>query len=285
MTISSGRNWPSSVGISSLTVGWMCTARRITRGRQIAVHRVEQRVHDLVALDAQQRRAEDAVALRIHQHLHEALRLAAFAGAAHARHRQHADQHRPARGARLGLGDADARQRRIGEQRVGRDALADAARAAVEQVGGDDLVVVVRGVGEGAARVHVAQRPDAGHARAQFVVDRDEAARIGGDAGQLETQVLGVGPAADRGEQVAALDVALDAAGAQASLAPARRPSSRRRGRRARRGGRPRLRVRGWPAPRARPPGLRARSAARATSSTVTLLPKRRNICANSSPM
>ena len=42
------------------------------------------------------------------------------------------------------------------------------AVVAVEQVGGDDLEVVVGGVGEGAAAVAVAQRPDAGHVGAQL---------------------------------------------------------------------------------------------------------------------
>ncbi len=38
------------------------------------------------------------------------------------------------------LGHADAPERRIDEERVGGDAVADAAAVAVEQVGGDDLV-------------------------------------------------------------------------------------------------------------------------------------------------
>ena len=44
--------------------------------------------------------------------------------------------------------------------------VADLALAAVEQVVGDDLVVVVRGVREGASPVRVAERPDAGNAGA-----------------------------------------------------------------------------------------------------------------------
>ena len=54
--------------------------------------------------------------------------------------------------------------------------------------------------------LHVAQRPDAGHAGAQLVVDRDVAARVGGDAGLVEAEVVGVRPPADGGEQVAAVD-------------------------------------------------------------------------------
>ena len=125
----------------------------------------------------------------------------------HARH-----QRRLAAGAHLVLAHADARQRRVGEQRVDGDAVADAARVVVEQVGGDDLVVVVRGVREGAAAIAVAERPDAGGAgAAQLVVDGDEAARVGGDAGRVEAEVGGVGLAADGEQQVRARHVGLAA--------------------------------------------------------------------------
>ena len=71
---------------------------------------------------------------------------------------------------------------------------------AVEQVGGDDLEIVIGGVGECAAAVAVAHRPDAGDVRREAVVDRDVAARVGRDAGRVEAEVVGVRAAAD-GEQ------------------------------------------------------------------------------------
>ncbi len=61
---------------------------------------------------------------------------------------------------------------------------------AVEQIGRDDLVIVVRGMRERAATVDVAKRPDAGNAGAQLIVDLDEAALVGGDAGFVETEVV-----------------------------------------------------------------------------------------------
>ena len=64
-----------------------------------------------------------------------------------------------------------APERRVGEERVGRQAVGHLAVAAVEQVRGDDLVVVVGGVGEGAAAVALAERPDAGDAGGEPVVD------------------------------------------------------------------------------------------------------------------
>src|SRR2546427_477492 len=68
-----------------------------------AVHQVEQRMHDLVALDTEQRRPEDPFALRVHQHLHEALSFAALPRTSHARHWHDADQRRTAAGPHLGL--------------------------------------------------------------------------------------------------------------------------------------------------------------------------------------
>ena len=75
---------------------------------------------------------------------------------------------------------------------------------AVEQVVRDDLVVVVGGVGEGAAAVALAERPDAGHAGRQPVIDADDAALVGGDARCLEPEIVGVGLAAHGQQHVGA---------------------------------------------------------------------------------
>ena len=90
-----------------------------------------------------------------------------------------ADQQRPAGRARLVHGHPHAAERRIDVERIAGYAIADATMLAVEQVGGDDLEVVVRGVREGAAAVAVAERPDAGNVGRKGVVDRDVAARVG----------------------------------------------------------------------------------------------------------
>ena len=78
----------------------------------------------------------------------------------------------------FGFGEADAAERRIGVEGVDGNAVADAARIVVEEVGGDDLEVVVGGVGEGAAAVAVAEGPDAGDVGAELVVDGDVAAVV-----------------------------------------------------------------------------------------------------------
>ena len=102
------------------------------------------------------------------------------------------------------FGEADAGKGRVGVERVTRNAVGDAARIVVEQVGGDDLEVVVGGVGEGAAAVAVSDRPDAGDVGAELVVYGDVAALVVGYAGLLEAEVVGVGYAANGKEDVGA---------------------------------------------------------------------------------
>ena len=97
-------------------------------------------------------------------------------------------------------------ERRIDVERVRRHAVAQATLLAVEEVRGQDLEVVVRGVREGAAAVAVAERPDAGHVGRELVVDRDVAARVHRDAGRLEPEVVRVRAAADREQHVRAHD-------------------------------------------------------------------------------
>ena len=89
---------------------------------------------------------------RVDDDLHEALRLAFLDRAADAGHRAAADADARPVARACGLGHADPAERRIDVERVSRNAVADLARGAVEQVRGDDLEIVVGGMGEGAAR-------------------------------------------------------------------------------------------------------------------------------------
>ena len=59
-------------------------------------------------------------------------------------------------------------------------------------------------MGEGAAAVAVAERPDAGDAGAELVVYCDESACVEGHAGLFKAEVVGVGSAADGEEDVGA---------------------------------------------------------------------------------
>src|SRR6187551_3316656 len=68
------------------------------------IHHVEEGMHHLVAADAENSHAEDFPALGIHQHFHEALRLAALARATDRAHWIGGDQRLAAGLAHLGLG-------------------------------------------------------------------------------------------------------------------------------------------------------------------------------------
>ena len=72
------------------------------------------------------------------------------------------------------------------------------ARGTVEQVVGDDFVVVVRGVGEGGAAVAIAEREDVRNVGAELIVDGDVSARVGfmPAAARLRSSVLGTRPTA-----------------------------------------------------------------------------------------
>ena len=134
---------------------WM----RVYGARAYITSRID--VDDLVAVDSQDRRAENLLALGVDDDLHEALRLALLDRSPDLRHRAFADEDLLAGRLRRGLGHADAAERRIDEQGIGVDPVSHPAPIAVEQVGRDDLVVVVRRVRERAPPVAVprAQMP------------------------------------------------------------------------------------------------------------------------------
>ena len=80
----------------------------------------------------------------------------------------------PAGRRRLRERHADAAQGGVDEQRIAGNTVGDPARVLVEQIRGDDFVVVPGRVREGAPAVRVAQRPDALGASAALVVDREQ---------------------------------------------------------------------------------------------------------------
>ena len=116
----------------------------------------------LVAAGAEDRRAEYLLRIGIGDHRHETLRLALLHRTADSRHRPGRDQQLPAARARLGLGHADPTERRVDVECVAEDPVGDPAVGAIEQVGGDNLIVVPGCMGECAATVAVAQRPHTG---------------------------------------------------------------------------------------------------------------------------
>src|SRR6516165_1632165 len=176
------------------------------RVRGFGIHQIEDRVDRLVASRTEQRGAEDLFAVAIDENAHKALRLALFDGTGNARHRPLAGQHAPPAVARLGQGHADAAQWRVGVKGIGGDALADPARILVEQIRGDDLEIVVRGVGEGALAIAVPESPDAGRRGLQSVIDDDVATLVAAHPGFVEIQIVGIRPAADCQQQMRAGD-------------------------------------------------------------------------------
>ena len=155
---------------------------------------------------------------------------------------------------------------------------------AVEQIGGDDLEIVVGGVGEGAAAVAVAERPDARDIGGQAVVDDDVAARVGCDAGLVEAEIVRIRSTPD-GQQ----DMRADHLGGSPDVqsTPTATPSACGSKRDAFGVGphRDTLALEDLAGSPRRRPRPRARSAAAPFSTTVTCAPKRRYIWANSSPI
>src|SRR5262249_45978694 len=117
-------------------------------------------------------------------------------------HRHFADLDFVSVGPRFLLGHADASQLRICEDAVGYDALVDSAACAFDQVGVNDLEIVVRDVSEGGPAFHVAKCPDTGNARFQFVVDPDCAIGIEYNSGLVKIQFLGIGSPSSRNENM-----------------------------------------------------------------------------------
>ena len=152
-------------------------------------------MNHLVGFNAQQAGPQNFLGVRIYQHLHEALGFTAFARTPHLRHHHFSDHHLFARSASFMRSHAHACQRRVGVQRVGGDAVAEPTCFMVKQIRGDDFVVVIRRVGEGATSVGVTQRIDTGNVCGELIIDGDVAALVHSDAGLLQSKVVGVGHA------------------------------------------------------------------------------------------
>ena len=103
-----------------------------------------------------------------------------------------ADEKWAAHRASLALRNPCAAKRWIDVERVTKDTLTHAPALAIEQVGRDDLKIVVGGMCEGATTVAVAKRPDAGNVSGEPVVNLDVPARVGLDASRFEAKIVGV---------------------------------------------------------------------------------------------
>src|SRR6266567_4404325 len=176
------------------------------RHGRLGIHQIENAVHHFVAGKAEQRCAKDLLGVLVDQDFHEALSFALFIGAADILHRDRADQPGLPRFSNLRLRHACTPERRIGVERVGGNAVRDTARFMVEKICRYDLEIVVRRVSEGAAAIAITQCPDTRHIGAELIVHLDEPALIRGNAGLVETEVVGIWPPADREQQMRADD-------------------------------------------------------------------------------
>jgi hypothetical protein len=152
---------------------------------------------------------ENLLCVAIDDDFDEALRLSLLDGARHSGHRPPSDQDALPRLPSLGLRHTGATERWIYIKGTGGKTIADAAAIAIEKVGRDDLEVVVRCKGEGALSVAITKSPDAGHARAQLIVDSDIAARVGFDADPVEAEVVRIGAPADGQQHMRADDLSI----------------------------------------------------------------------------
>src|SRR5262245_36330992 len=95
---------------------------------------------------------------------------------------------------------------RVGVKGIGGDTIADPARIVVEQIRGDDLEIVVRGVGEGALAAVVPESPNARRSGLQSVVDNNVATLVAAHSGFVEIEIVGIRSTADCQQQMRASD-------------------------------------------------------------------------------
>src|SRR5215831_7131657 len=81
---------------------------------------------------------------------------------------------------------------RVSVKGIGGDTIADPARIVVEQIRGDDLEIVVRGVGEGALAAAVPESPNARRSGLQSVVDNSVATLVAAHSGFVEIEIVGI---------------------------------------------------------------------------------------------
>ena len=133
---------------------------RIGGARHACGHCFDHAMDGLIASDAKNCCAQDRVGVAVDHDLHEPFRFAFFDCAADAGHWAPAYADRMALRPGFGLAKANPTEWRINIERVNGNAVAHLARGAVEQVRCGDLEIIVRSVGEGAAAVAIAERPD-----------------------------------------------------------------------------------------------------------------------------
>ena len=169
------------------------------------MHQGTDDLHDLIAGDGEDRGAEEPLRLGVDQDVHEPVGLALQLGPRHGGRRNGRLAHVSSRCAGLLVVHADAPERRVGEHRVRRDATVRRAVPAAQMVG-EDLVVLVRGVGEGATSVDVTERPHAVDRGSEHAIGADETAVVGQQSDPVEVEAIGVRCPSDGDQQMRTVD-------------------------------------------------------------------------------
>ena len=168
-------------------------ARCTTVYGRLRIHDVQQDVNYFIASGPKNCSAQNLFCFRINSDFDKALCFTFLNGPAHPAHRIFRSECSAPGLSYFGVRHAASAQRRIRIQSVGLDSVGHAAMVSVEEIVGDDLIVVVGSMRKGAAAVAVTQGPDAGHVGLQLVVNGDVAALVRRNPGPVETQVARVG--------------------------------------------------------------------------------------------
>jgi hypothetical protein len=115
--------------------------------------------------------AQNLLCFRIDADFQESLSLAFLICPAHSAHRIFRDKRTTPGPTYFGVRHAAATERRIDVQCVGLNSIRNTTVIGVEQIVGDDLIIVVGSVSKGAVAVAVAWGSDSGRAGLQFVVN------------------------------------------------------------------------------------------------------------------
>ncbi len=137
---------------------------------QLAHHRGFQYRHDFAALDAEHSSAENLMIVGVHNGFHESARFVDLQGARNRRHRQFCHTNVAALLARLSLGDADAAELRIDEDRIRNEAPLRRCILMFNQIRTNNSEVVVGNMGKRRATFDVAQSVNFGSGGLQVVV-------------------------------------------------------------------------------------------------------------------
>lgn len=127
---------------------------------RLGVHDVENPVDRLIAARPQDRGTEDQPAFSVDEDFHETSCFTLLDRSSDLRHRSKPDKQALACRLRLYLGQSDPAKGRIGKESVGGYPVTDSASILIEQIGRDNLKVIVGCVSERPLSVAVAQRPD-----------------------------------------------------------------------------------------------------------------------------